>query len=74
MMSFLYNHIHFEFDAILFEYNDVKLKISNIHDLIHSIPGGVGEDEILSLIRHDSLFKSAYVSFLRDKKINNILS
>jgi hypothetical protein len=73
-MSFLYNHITFEFDAVLFEYNDVKLKISNINELIHSIPGNVGEDEILSMIRHESLFKSAYASFLRDKKINTILN
>jgi hypothetical protein len=77
-MSFLYNHITFEFDAIVFEYNDFKLKfklkLSNINDIIHSMPMQIGEDEILSMIKNESVFKSCYRSFLRDIKIDGILS
>ena len=72
--SFLYNHISFEFDTLTltFEYNDVIVKVSNISDLIYSnIP--ISEDQILSIIRNETKFKSAYTSFLRDIKINNIL-
>ena len=72
-MSFLYNHIRFEIDAIVFEYNGVTFKASGINDMIHSMPYPMAEDEILSIIRNDSVFKSAYVSFLRDKKIEDIL-
>lgn len=70
--SFLYNHISFEFDTLTFEYNDIIVKVSNISDLMYSnIP--ISEDQILSIIRNEAEFKSAYTSFLRDIKINNIL-
>lgn len=73
-MSFLYNHIRFEFDAIIFEHNGIVLKLSNINDLIHSMPIQIGEDEILNMIKSEESFKSSYRSFLRDRKIDNILS
>ena len=72
-MSFLYNHITFELDSILFEYGDQKLKFSGINNMIQSMPFGPGEEQIFSMIRSESIFKSAYDSFLRDKKINDIL-
>ena len=72
-MSFLFNHITFELDSILFEYVGQKLKFSGINDLIQSMPFGPGEDQIFSMIRGESVFKSAYTSFLRDIKINNLL-
>ena len=72
--SFLYNHITFQSDSILFKYNNVTLKVSNITEIIHSNPFGVNcEDEILSTIRNDEVFKSSYKSFLRDIKIEDIL-
>lgn len=73
-MSFLFNHITFELDSILFEYDGNKLKFSGINDLIHSIPFGPGEDQIFSMIRNEGIFKSAYASFLRDMNINKILN
>ena len=72
-MSFLYNHITFELDSILFEYGEQKLKFSGINNMIQSMPFGPGEEQIVSMIRSESIFKSAYASFLRDKKINDIL-
>lgn len=73
--SFLYNHTTFETDSIQFKYNDAILKVSNITEIIHSNPFGVNyEDEILSTIRNDEVFKSAYKSFLRDMKIETILN
>ena len=73
-MSFLYNHITFELDSVLFEYDDQKLKVSNITDIIHSQPFGISaEDQIFSTIKSQSIFKSSYASFLRDKKIDDIL-
>lgn len=72
-MSFLYNHISFEPDAIIFKYNGVIFKVSGINNMIQSSPYPPSEDEILSTIRNDSVFKSAYASFLRDKKIDDIL-
>ena len=73
-MSFLYNHITFGLDSVLFEYGDQKLKVSNITDIIHSQPFGINvEDQIFSTIKSQSVFKSSYASFLRDKKIDDIL-
>lgn len=68
-MSFLYNHLRFEIDAILFEYNGFTFKVSGIDSMHHPL----SEDEILSIIRKDSVFKSACASFLRDYKIKKIL-
>jgi hypothetical protein len=68
-MSFLYNHITFELDSILFEYGDQKLKFSGINNMIQSMPFGPGEEQIFSMIRSESIFKSAYASFLRDNDI-----
>lgn len=70
-MSFLYNHIHFGIDEIIFKYSGVELRISNIHEMIHS---QISEEEILYMIRKENSFKSSYTSFLRDNKIKNILN
>jgi hypothetical protein len=71
-LSFLYNHITFESDAILFEYSGQKLRLKGINDLIHS-SHKFGEDEILNMIKSEEIFKSSYASFLRDLKIDEIL-
>jgi hypothetical protein len=68
-LSFLYNHISFENDSVIFEYNRVKFKISGISE----IPGGFAKETITSAIKNDEVFKSALKQFLRDKKINDIL-
>lgn len=67
--SFLYNHITSQSDSILFKYNDTTLKVSGIDYLMPYS----SEDEILSIIRNDNAFISAYKSFLRNKKIEDIL-
>jgi hypothetical protein len=74
MMSFLYNHIGFESGDIIFFYNDIELKIKyvDIDDFLHM--GVNPKDHIISLIKNTEEFKSAYNRFLRDRKINNILS
>jgi hypothetical protein len=73
-MSFLYNHIRYELDSIVFEYDNQKLKISGITEIIHSQPFGISaEDQIFSTIKSQSVFKSSYVSFLRNKKIDDVL-
>jgi hypothetical protein len=69
-LSFLYNHISFENDSVIFEYNRVKFKISGISE----IPGGFAKETITSAIKNDVVFKSALKQFLRDKKINDILN
>jgi len=74
--SFLYNHITLESDSIIFKYDGVILKVSNITitEIIHSNPFGRDcEDEIFSTIRNDKVFKSAYKSFLRNMRIETIL-
>jgi hypothetical protein len=68
-MSFLYNHISFEGDSVIFEYNCVKFKISGISE----IPGRFAKEQITSSIKNDVVFKSALKQFLREKKINDIL-
>ena len=68
-MSFLYNHISFEGDSVIFEYNGVKFKISGISE----IPGRFAKEQITSSIKNDVVFKSALKQFLREKKINDIL-
>jgi hypothetical protein len=68
-LSFLYNHISFENDSVIFEYNRVKFKISGISE----IPTQFVKEQVTSSIKNDVVFKSALKQFLRDKKINDIL-
>jgi hypothetical protein len=73
-MSFLYNHIGYELDSVVFEYGGQKLKISGITEIIHLQPFGISaEDQIFSTIKSQKEFKSSYASFLRDKKIDDVL-
>jgi hypothetical protein len=69
-LSFLYNHISFENDSVIFEYNRVKFKISGISE----IPTQFVKEQVTSSIKNDVVFKSALKQFLRDKKINDILN
>jgi hypothetical protein len=75
VMSFLYNHIRFESGDIIFFYDDINLKIRDVDMDDFSLYMGVNpKDHIISLIKNTEEFKSAYNRFLRDRKINNILS
>ena len=78
-MSFLYNHITFDSNSILFNYNDINYKVTGITEIINSLPHNIdAESEIISIIKKSITFNSAYKQFLtitnRDKKINSILN
>jgi hypothetical protein len=64
-LSFLFNHLIFKEDNIIFEYNNISLSFKN---------DSYYDDEILSFIRREEIFKSSYNLFLRDFKINKIIS
>jgi predicted neutral ceramidase superfamily lipid hydrolase len=66
-MSFLYNHITFENDSVVFHYNRTTLEVSGLSELQFF------KETIISSIKNDVVFKSALAQFLRDKKINDIL-
>lgn len=67
-LSFLLNHITTVGDSIIFEYNKQKIKISGLHDNPY-----VSEEVIIHHIKNESIFKSAYKSFLREHKLNKLL-
>ena len=69
-LSFLFNHTTTDKYYIIFKYNDIVLKINvfESHRLLQS------EEEVISFIRREETFKSCYNSFLRDVKINKIIS
>ena len=78
-MSFLYNHITFDSNSILFNYNDINYKVTGITEIINSLPHNIdAESEIISIIKKSITFNSAYKQFLtitnRDTKINSILN
>jgi hypothetical protein len=66
-MSFLYNHINIntENNSVVFRYDDKRVSLEGLPS--------VSEIEIVSCIKSDAIFKSAFKQFLRDKKINDIL-
>jgi hypothetical protein len=68
-MSFLYNHISFEDDSVIFEHGTNKIKI----DSISSIPTLYLKETIVSQLKSEEAFKSSIKEFLRDKKINDLL-
>lgn len=67
-ISFLLNHITVVGDSVIFEYNKQKIKISGLHDNPH-----LSEELIIHHIKNESIFKSAYKSFLREHKLNKLL-
>ncbi len=79
-LSFLYNHItiHQTKDSIVFEYGKTKININNLYSQYSDLVYQLGKEEvknmILSTITNQEDFKKAFKSFLRDNKINDILS
>ena len=67
-MSFLYNHINIntENKSVFFRYDDKRVSLEGF-------PSDFSEIEIVSCIKSDAIFKSAFKQFLRNKKINDIL-
>lgn len=71
-ISFLLNHIEFENpDTILFNYDNFKIRISNIHEM--TVTGLNLEDSIIHTIKSQVEFNNCFKSFLRDININKIL-
>ena len=69
-LSFLYNHIVFEDRDIIFSYNNLIFKISNVPegDMFLML-----KDQVFYSIRNSEEFKMAYKKFVRDYKIDKIL-
>jgi hypothetical protein len=73
--SFLLNHITIEENSIAFEYDNQKIKYNfNNTNPIDNLHGGDFKTHMLSMIRNDQTFKSAYKSFIRDWKIDSIIN
>lgn len=72
-LSFLLNHIELENShTILFEYNESKIRMSNLDEL--NIPGVSLEDTILQQLMEQSEFLNAFKTFIRDVNIDKICS
>lgn len=67
-LSFLFNHLTKDKYYIIFKYNGIGLNVNAFDSYIQS------EEEVISFIRNEETFKSCYNSFLRDVKINKLLS
>lgn len=73
--SFLLNHIIIEENSITFEYDNQKVKYNfNTDPIDYNLHGGDFKTNMLSMIRNDEPFKSAYKSFIRDWKIDSIIN
>jgi hypothetical protein len=68
-MSFFYKHMVLDGTKMSFKYNNINI-IFNISDLL----GFSSEEGIISHITTTDEFKSCLKIFLRDIKINNIIS
>jgi hypothetical protein len=76
-ISFLYNHLTFEKDSLTCEYGDVKVRVNNLYeqysDLVYQIGKEAVKNMVITTITSQDQFKSAFKSFLRDRKIDKIL-
>lgn len=71
--SFLYNHTTFEDRDIIFSYNNLKFKISNVPEEDVFLSDQMIKDQVLYQLRSSEEFKMAYKQFVRDYKIDKIL-
>jgi Zn/Cd-binding protein ZinT len=76
-LSFLYNHITIENDALKFEYDKLQINLTNLYeqysDLVYQIGKEGVKNMIITTITSQDNFKSGFKSFIRDKKINKII-
>jgi len=73
-MSFMLNHIRLEGTKISFEYEGCKLKYGMDCDLSDlTLYSGDAKQEVMSMIRNDEYFLTAYRKFVRDWKISKII-
>ncbi len=71
--SFLYNHTVFECRDIIFSYNNLKFKISNVPEEDMFLSNQMIKDQIFYQIRSSQEFKMSYKQFVRDYKIDKII-
>jgi hypothetical protein len=76
-ISFLYNHLTFEKDSLIFEHSGIKVKVNNLYeqysDLVYQIGKEGVKNMVITTITSQDQFKSAFKSFIRDNKINKII-
>ncbi len=76
-LSFLYNHLVFSDNKLTFSYNDITINLTNIYQQLGDLVGYMGKEGvknmIINTITSQDGFKSAYKSFLRDRKINRVI-
>ena len=72
-LSFLYNHTTFDNKDIIFSYNNLKFKISNVPEGDMFLSNQMIKDHILHQLRSSEEFKMAYKQFTRDYKIGKII-
>ena len=65
--SFILNHLNVGIGFFQFEYGDFKLKIR-----LDNLKSEYMFESVMSTIKNDDSFKSAFKSFLRDRKIENL--
>lgn len=76
-LSFLYNHLRLEDDKLTFRYSKWQINLGNLisqyTDLLNQLGKEAVKNMIITTITSQEQFKLALVSFLRDKKIDNII-
>ena len=76
-LSFLYNHLSFGDNKLTFEYNNTTINLTNVYRQYDDLVGYMGKEGVKNMIINtiisQDIFKSAFKSFLRDRKINGVI-
>lgn len=76
-LSFLYNHINIEGDKLTFKYSEYQINLGNLIQQYSELVSQLGKEAvknmIITAITSQEEFKSAFKSFLRDRKIGKII-
>ena len=76
-LSFLYNHLVFGDKKLTFSYNNTTIDLTNVYQQYDDLVGYMGKEGVKNMIINtiisQDVFKSAFKSFLRDKKINGVI-
>ncbi len=71
-LSFLYNHLVFEDNKLTFSYNNTTINLTNVYQQFGDLVGYMGKEGVKNMIINTIIsqdgFKSAFKSFLRDRK------
>lgn len=76
-LSFLYNHLVFGDNKLTFEYSSTTINLTNVFQQYHDLLGYMGKEGVKNMIINtiisQDIFKSAFKSFLRERKINRVI-